>query len=53
MHEVIYGSWNNAADISHCTLRDMYEQFSMTFVTALSSLQNTVKNITSLNDSSK
>lgn len=53
MHEVIYGSWDNAAHISHCTLRDMYEQFSMTFVTALTFLQNTVKNITSLNDSSK
>jgi hypothetical protein len=31
----------------------MYEQFSMKFVTALTSLQPTVKNITSLDDSSK
>jgi hypothetical protein len=53
MHEVIYGSWDNAANISHCTPRDMYKLFSITFVTALTSLQNTVKNITSLNDSSK
>jgi len=36
MHEVIYGSWDNAANISHCTLRDNMNSYTIDFFTKYS-----------------